>query len=65
VSPVKYEMGFYVPETGFFIITAVKNSDLTEVPQFLKYACDVTRSSRPVIRAGHETLFISAGHETL
>jgi hypothetical protein len=29
VSPVKYELGFYIPEDDFFIVTAVKTSNLT------------------------------------
>jgi hypothetical protein len=28
VSPVKYELGFYIPEDEFFIVTAVKTSNL-------------------------------------
>jgi hypothetical protein len=28
VFPVRYELGFYVPEDGIFIVTAVKTSDL-------------------------------------
>jgi hypothetical protein len=29
VSPVGYELGFYVPEDSIFIVTAVKSSNLT------------------------------------
>jgi hypothetical protein len=29
VSPVKYELGFYIPDDGFFIVTAVNTSNLT------------------------------------
>jgi hypothetical protein len=29
VSPVKYEMGFLSQKTAFFIVTAVKTSNLT------------------------------------
>jgi hypothetical protein len=29
MSTVKYELVFYVPETTFFIVTAVKTSNLT------------------------------------
>jgi hypothetical protein len=29
VSPVKYEQGCYIPEDPFFIVTAVKTSNLT------------------------------------
>jgi hypothetical protein len=29
VSPVKYELGCYIQKTQFFIVTAVKNSNLT------------------------------------
>jgi hypothetical protein len=29
VSPVKYELGFYIPEDGILHITAVKTSNLT------------------------------------
>jgi hypothetical protein len=29
VSPVKYELGFISQKTPFFIVTAVKNSNLT------------------------------------
>jgi hypothetical protein len=28
VSAVKYELGFYIPEGAFFIVTAVKTSDI-------------------------------------
>jgi hypothetical protein len=31
VSPVKYELGFYFPEDDFFIVTAVKTSNLTQI----------------------------------
>jgi hypothetical protein len=31
VSPAKYELGFYIPEEAFFIVTAVKTSNLTLV----------------------------------
>jgi hypothetical protein len=30
VSPVRYELGFYTQKTVFFIVTAVKTSDLTQ-----------------------------------
>jgi hypothetical protein len=29
VSPLKYELGFYIQKTTFFIVTAVKASNLT------------------------------------
>jgi hypothetical protein len=29
VSPVRYELGFYTEKTAFFIVTAVKTSNLT------------------------------------
>jgi hypothetical protein len=29
MSPVKYELGFYIPEDAFFTVTAVKTSNLT------------------------------------
>jgi hypothetical protein len=29
MSPVKYELGFYIPEDDIFIVTAVKTSNLT------------------------------------
>jgi hypothetical protein len=29
VSPVKYVLGFYIQKTTFFIVTAVKTSNLT------------------------------------
>jgi hypothetical protein len=28
VFPVKYELGFYIPEEAFFIVTSVKTSNL-------------------------------------
>jgi hypothetical protein len=31
VSPVKYELGFISQETEFFIVTAVKTSNLTKI----------------------------------
>jgi hypothetical protein len=31
VSPVKYELGFYFQKTAFFIVTAVKTSNLTRM----------------------------------
>jgi hypothetical protein len=31
VCPVKYELGFYIPKTVFFIVAAVKTSVLTEI----------------------------------
>jgi hypothetical protein len=37
VSPVKYELGFYIPEASFFIVTAVKTSNLTYSVYFLMY----------------------------
>jgi hypothetical protein len=29
VSPVRYELSFYIPEEGFFAVTALKTSNLT------------------------------------
>jgi hypothetical protein len=29
MSPVRYELGFYTPEDGVFIVTAVKTSNLS------------------------------------
>jgi hypothetical protein len=29
VSAVRYELGFYIPEDDFFIVTVVKTSNLT------------------------------------
>jgi hypothetical protein len=31
VSPVKYELGFISQKTAFFIVTAVKTSNLREI----------------------------------
>jgi hypothetical protein len=31
VSPVRYELGSYIPEDDFFIVTAVKTSNLTHL----------------------------------
>jgi hypothetical protein len=29
VSPVKYELGFYIPEDGILLVTSVRTSNLT------------------------------------
>jgi hypothetical protein len=31
VSPLRYELSFYIPEEVFFIVTAVKTSNLTSL----------------------------------
>jgi hypothetical protein len=41
VSPVKYELGFISQKTPFFIVTAVKTSNLT--PVITSFTLNVTR----------------------
>jgi hypothetical protein len=33
MSPVRHELRFYIPEDAFFIVTAVKTSNLTDEEQ--------------------------------
>jgi hypothetical protein len=42
VSPVKYELGFYIPEDDIFHSHAVKTSNLTRGRQFNDEKADVT-----------------------
>jgi hypothetical protein len=39
VSPVRYELGFYIPEEDIFMITAVKTSNLTRYYQYAPTHC--------------------------
>jgi hypothetical protein len=36
VPPVRYELGFYIPEDGILIVAAVKTSTLTSYEELLK-----------------------------
>jgi hypothetical protein len=37
--PVRYELGFYIPEDGFFIVTTVKTSTLTQSKVLFSVPC--------------------------
>jgi hypothetical protein len=37
VCAVKYELGFYIPEDDFFIVTAVKTSNLTKPTSYYTF----------------------------
>jgi hypothetical protein len=62
VSPVRYELGSYIPETAFVIVTAMKPSDLSAAPWHMKSvswssnADDFERRGEGVC---HETAFIT------
>jgi hypothetical protein len=59
VSPVRYELGFISQKTAFFIVTAVKTSNLTRKDLFTKRTSNFSKEQLHSVKHYAVTRIIS------